>query len=649
MLHPTIMDQSLTKLEYDTILEMLATQTVSPRGEALARALRPSTELGRIQAMLEETEEACGLVHSGASVPLSAMDGMDSLLVLLGKGVIYTKQDMEQLSAWLHAIKQMKRYMAAKESVVPRISSYARSMEECVELRETLERSIRYGEITDEASLELGQIRRHMRAAEEQVKRRIDQAVHKHRDALQELVVSQRAGHYVLAVRRTSRKQVRGAVLDESASGQTLFIEPQEVSAVHAEWEAWRSEEGREETRILAQLSALAEDYKHELEQNAEVMAAFDFIFARGKLAAQQQGCRIQITEHPAIRLHTARHPLLGGKAVPLDVELLGGTRQLIITGPNTGGKTIALKTIGLLSLMVQSGLLVNADPQSELGIFDSVYADVGDGQSLSQSLSTFSAHISAIAAMLERAGRNSLVLLDELAAGTDPAEGIALSIGILEEFLSRGTLVVATTHFNEIKMFASVTNGCRNARMAFDSESLQPLYRLEMGAAGDSHALAIAARYGLPDQVIQRAKRRMMARESTSSVIAPEAMREQRDEQAESAVAMKEHSHKPRLDSRPSAPPALHQGDSVWVHPMKSTGVVYRGPDERGEVIVQVKGRKHTINHKRLTLQIPAEELYPEDYDLSIVFDSKETRKLRNQMARKYIEGASIVTPEED
>ena len=644
MLHHTNLDPSQIKLEYQSILDMLAEETVSPRGRLLAQSLRPSTEIGRVRALLEETEEACNLVQSGASVPLSAMEGIDSLLILLGKGAIYTKQDMEQLLVWLHAIRQMKRYLSAKSSVVPRISSYAGSMEECVELRETLERSIRYGELTDEASSELGQIRRYMRSAEEQVKRKIDQVMHKHRDALQELVVSQRAGHYVLAVKRMARKLVKGTVLDESASGQTLFIEPQEVSSAYAEWESWRSEEGREETRILAVLSGLAESYKRELEQNAEAMAAFDFILARGKLAAIQQGRRIQITETPVIRLQSARHPLLGSQAVPLDVQLEGATRQLIITGPNTGGKTIALKTIGLLSLMVQSGLLVHADPQSELGIFESVFADVGDGQSLSQSLSTFSAHISAVSLMLERAGRRSLVLLDELAAGTDPAEGIALSIGILEEFLQRGTLVVATTHFNEIKRFASMTAGCRNARMAFDAETLQPLYRLEMGAAGDSHAFAIAARYGLPEPVLRRARARMESSgrvtDPVNSSVAGEMneLAEPVHEQVRETVKRHSTAHAP-----------LQQGDSVWVHPLASTGIVYRKPDERGEVIVLVKGKKHAINHKRLTLQIPAAELYPENYDLSIVFDSKETRKLRNQMARKYVEGASIITPEDN
>ncbi|MFS0722315.1 endonuclease MutS2 [Paenibacillus sp. 1P07SE] len=648
MMQPNIQDQTFLKLEYNTVLELLAAEAVSPAGGERARALRPSSDIRRVRALLEETEEACRLVNSGASVPLSAMEGIDAVLTLLGKGVIYAKQEMEQLSAWLQAIRQMKRYMSAKTSLVPRISSYAESMEECAALREALERSIRYGEITDEASPELGRIRRQLRTVEEQIRKRIDQAMHKHRDALQETVVSQRGGRYVLAVKRGARKQVKGTVLDESASGQTLFVEPQEVAAAQAERDAWRAEEAREETRVLAQLSALAEEHKRELEQNADAMAAFDFIFARGKLAALQQGQVVKVTEQPTIRLRAARHPLLGTKAVPLDVDLEGDMRQLIITGPNTGGKTIALKTIGLTVLMVQSGLLVPADPQSELGIFDTVFADVGDGQSLSQSLSTFSAHISAVADMLGRAGSGSLVLLDELAAGTDPAEGIALSIGILEELLERRTLVVATTHFNEIKTYASVTSGCCNARMAFDPVTLQPLYRLEMGAAGDSHAFAIASRYGLPARVLERAGKRLASGAGSGSAFSETTDLKDHKQPAPPADDVGAGTRISRRDPAPELP-LLQKGDSVWVHPLASTGIVFRGPDERGEVIVQVKGNRHTFNHKRLTLQIPAAELYPEEYDMSIVFDSKATRKLRHQMQRKHVDGTSIITPDED
>jgi|GEM_PF-156146 len=506
-------ERALQALEYPRIKEMLAERTVSESGRKLAEKHGPSGDARRVRALLTETEEALKLLDSGASVPLSAMEGIEPFFALLGKGVIFSESDLSHLASWLSAVAQMKRYMASKKATAPTISGYAESLYDCPELRAELERCLRYGKLTDHASPELAKIRRQLAVQEENVRRRLEQAGSKYKSYLQESIVSKRNGHYVLAVRRECRKSVPGTVWDESASGQTLFVEPSDVAALQAEWELWKADEGREETRILAVLSELAEEAAPLLRLNLEAMATFDFIFARGKLAQAVGGRPVALADEPLIRLRDARHPLLGRDAVPLNVEIGGDFRQLMITGPNTGGKTVALKTLGLSALMVQSGLLVPAGEESRFGVFTHIFADVGDGQSISQSLSTFSAHISAVTEMLKEADERSLLLLDELAAGTDPGEGIALSLAILEDLLAKGSLVAATTHFNEIKRFAARTPGCRNARMAFDAETLQPLYRLEMDEAGDSNALAIARKYGLPERVVKRAEERLAAR----------------------------------------------------------------------------------------------------------------------------------------
>jgi len=505
-------ERALQALEYPRIKEMLAERTVSESGRKLAEKHGPSGDARRVRALLTETEEALKLLDSGASVPLSAMEGIEPFFVLLGKGVIFSESDLSHLASWLSAVAQMKRYMATKKATAPTISGYAESLYDCPELRAELERCLRYGKLTDHASPELAKIRRQLAVQEENVRRRLEQAGSKYKSYLQESIVSKRNGHYVLAVREC-RKSVPGTVWDESASGQTLFVEPSDVAALQAEWELWKADEGREETRILAVLSEQAEEAAPSLQLNLEAMATFDFIFARGKLAQAVGGRPVALADEPLIRLRDARHPLLGRDAVPLNVEIGGDFRQLMITGPNTGGKTVALKTLGLSALMVQSGLLVPAGEESRFGVFTHIFADVGDGQSISQSLSTFSAHISAVTEMLKEADERSLLLLDELAAGTDPGEGIALSLAILEDLLAKGSLVAATTHFNEIKRFAARTPGCRNARMAFDAETLQPLYRLEMNEAGDSNALAIARKYGLPERVVKRAEERLAAR----------------------------------------------------------------------------------------------------------------------------------------
>ena len=341
-----------------------------------------------------------------------------------------------------------------------------------------------------------------------------------------------------------------------------------------------------------------------------------------------------------------------------MTVEIGGDWRQLIITGPNTGGKTVALKTLGLFALMCQSGLLLPAGRGTEMGLFEVILADVGDGQSIEQSLSTFSAHMACLSEMLKAANGRSLILLDELAAGTDPGEGIALSIAVLEELLQRGSLVAATTHFNEIKRFAAVTDGCTNARMAFDAGTLLPLYRLEIGEAGDSYAFAIARRFGLPDRVVTRAERR--AGQSVRELYGEEPLPAELGSVAEQPTerhAKSESRSKPapkRSDSQESeevkAKRPFEIGDCVWIYPLRRTGIVCRAADERGEVVVQVQGNKLTFNRKRLSLYIAGSELYPErNYDMDIVFDSKENRKKRKLMGRKHAPGITIVTPAED
>ncbi|SFS62154.1 endonuclease MutS2 [Paenibacillus sp. BC26] len=658
---------SMTKLEFDKIKAMLLTYTVSEAGRALAERHEPSAEPGRVKAWLGETEEAAALLATGASVPISAMEGIEVFMALLGKGKIYSEQELGNLAVWLTSIGQMKRYMDSKRMTAPTISSYADSMYDCPELVKELQRCIRHGALTDQASPALADIRRHLAAAEERIERKLGQLLGKYKNALQDQLVSKRNGHYVIPVKRDLRRQVPGTVWDESASGQTLFVEPVDVADLQAEWQIWKSEEERERTLILSQLSDLAEEQSAALRWNLEAMASFDFIFARAKLSRTFNGIKAAIVDKPYVKLIGAKHPLLGGKAVPLTIEIGGEWRQLIITGPNTGGKTVALKTIGLFALMVQSGLLIPAEAGTELGLFQTIMADVGDGQSIEQSLSTFSAHMECLSDMLRKANARSLILLDELAAGTDPGEGIALSIAVLEELLKRGSLVAATTHFNEIKRFASVMKGCTNARMAFDADTLQPIYKLEIGEAGDSYAFAIARRFGLPESVIKRAEERVVAAKSANSTQQRETLNAgefdstsalrwdndlKRASSKEETKAQAKHKEEDANTEGAGAKKPLQVGDCVWIYPLKRTGIVFQPANERGDVVVQVQKNKMTFNRKRLSLYIPSTQLYPEleeGYDMDIVFESKENRKTRKLMGRKYVPGLSIILPPDE
>ncbi|WP_240644368.1 endonuclease MutS2 [Paenibacillus paeoniae] len=686
-------EATLRKLEYDKIKQMTVDWTVSDAGKKLAEKMKPSMSKSQIQAWQNETFEASELLGSGASIPLSAMEGIEAFLVLLGKGRSYTEHELESLSVWLGSVAQMKRYMRGKAHIAPTIAAYAESMDDCKPLREELGRCIRYGMLTDEASSDLAYVRRHIYATEDKISKKMEHSLSKYRSSLQESIVSKRRDRFVLAVKRELRKQVPGTVLDESSSGQTLFIEPNDVSDLQGELAEWRSAEDRERMIVLSNLSQLAESYAHVLETNAQAMASFDFIMARGKLARSCGGRRVTLSDEPVIWLKGARHPLLGADSMPLDAELGIRWKQLIITGPNTGGKTVSLKTIGLHVLMAQSGLLIPAEEGSVLGIFRHVVADVGDGQSLEQSLSTFSSHIAVLKEMFEVADTRTLLLLDEMAAGTDPSEGIALSIAMLEILLERGSLVGATTHFNEIKSFAARTPGCQNGRMAFDPVTLKPLYRLEIGEAGDSHAFAIARRFGLPEAVMLRAESLLSNKKETIPASASPLSgkensldsQQSRNEQ-EQSLDSQQSWHKqeqsrnrnerelrsdtklpltiPSLGRSPvhsvAAKPPLNsnegkrkrvfeKGDSVWIFPLRRAGVVYRPADEKGNVLVQVKGEKLSFNHKRLKLYIAKEELYPgESYDLDIVFESKEHRRARHDMSRKHVEGLEIILPPE-
>ncbi|GFN33641.1 hypothetical protein PCURB6_39010 [Paenibacillus curdlanolyticus] len=653
-------ESTIRMLELDKMLAAAAEYTVSPAGRRLAEKHKPSADERQVAAWLEETEEAAALLAAGASIPLSAMEGIDIIVALLGKGKVYSVSELHQLNVWLTSIGQLKKYMDSKRQIAARIASYADSMSDCPELRKELDRCLRGGALTDEASPELGRIRRQLYTIEAKIEKKLEQSMNKYKSALQEAIISKRRGHYVIAVKRDLRKQVPGTVWDESASGQTLFVEPADIASLQIEWDSWKADEERECYAIQARLSGMAGERAAELIWNVEAMAAFDFITARGKLSRSYDGRRPVMSRTPVIRLVNARHPLIDRRqCVPLNAELGGAWKQLIVTGPNTGGKTVVLKTFGLLVLLHQCGFLIPAAATSELGIFQQVMADLGDGQNLEQSLSTFSAHMTNVASMVNAAGERSLLLLDELAAGTDPGEGIALSVAVLEHLMQKRSLVAATTHFNEIKKYASETEGCMNASMTFDRETLKPLHRLVIGEAGESRAFAVARRFGLPESIVARAEAIVLQPAAaaasqlgriesgrTSLLNASDAAKRQkkpsRSEHSESTV--NKDAGKPNNGEKHRQP--LRTGDCVWIHPLRRTGIVYKEADERGSVIVQVEQRKIAFNHKRLAPYIDRTKLYPgEDYDMSIVFDSKDNRKKRHLMNRKHVDGLEIVT----
>ena len=371
-------------------------------------------------------------------------------------------------------------------------------------------------------------------------------------------------------------------------------------------------------------------------------MEKLDFIFSKGKLSLEMDGCEPSISEDRIINLVEARHPLMDRKVcVPLDFTIGTGTRGIVITGPNTGGKTVALKTVVLNCMMAQCGLHVPCK-EASVCMNSNYLCDIGDGQNISENLSTFSAHITNVLDILKNVNKESLVVMDELGSGTDPLEGMGIAVSILEELKESGAFFIVTTHYPEVKVYAENTDCIVNARMAFDRENLVPLYKMEIGEAGESCAFYIASRIGMPFRMIERAAKEAYGEEydiTKAGITKYECKKEKsmnrKYNSSPRIIKKKKTKSKKKIE--------FHRGDSVMVYPDKKIGIVCKEANEKGVLQVQMPGKKIWINHKRVKLHVAATELYPEDYDFSIIFDSVEVRKARHQMKRKYVEGSTI------
>lgn len=634
-------ERNMQLLEYGKIKQRVEEYAVSYLGKRHANDMKPLSGLRAARHALDETAEALAVLNNGASVPIPSLGGIETVLQLSGTGYVFDERDFANIRLFLQGCGQLASYMASKQAIAPRIAVFADSLHELASLKREIDRCIRNGQVDDGASRELTKARRKIAAVAEKIKNRMDALMSRHRPIMQENLYSLRSGRYVLPIKKEHRKLVSGSVLDESSSGQTVYIEPQEIAHLQHELAELRAEEAREETKVLAYLTGIVEESDRELRINVETIGAYDFLFAKAKYALTVGGRNVELNDRGFIRLRGGRHPLLGPSTVPLDFTIGKSYSTLIITGPNTGGKTIALKTVGLLTLMAQSGMPVPVGEGSELAVFTNVTADIGDGQSIEQSLSTFSAHIRNMVDILKIADRSTLVLLDEMASGTDPGEGVGLSIAILEALHERGATVVATTHFNEIKHFAADTRGFQNARMEFDAETLHPLYRLRIGEAGQSYAFHIASKLGIPPDIIRRsqewtANRGIERSEAIAATALPPEEEEGPEAPGQPASGEKEAGANP-------VPRRFEVGDSVLISYLGKTGIVYEEEDWRGNVGVMIQKQKCKINKKRLVLHIAKKELYPDDYDFDIVFETKENRKKKKLMSRKHVEGVMI------
>jgi DNA mismatch repair protein MutS2 len=503
--------KSQALLEFPELRRRLAAHTAFGPSRRLAESLQPTSDPVIVKRALDETDEARGFL---ASRPDAGVGGARDIAGPIERAVRGGRLDPQELLDILVTLEAAGRLAdALREEERPLLHALARRNQPLPAVRGRLEASIDpNGELLDSASPALGGLRRQVRIAYERLRSRLEQLVHTSDagGALQEPIITLRNGRYVVPVRADARSRVKGIVHDQSGSGQTLFVEPLIAVELGNAWREAQLSVQAEEERILDDLSALVGTYAGALRETLEVLATFDFWAARARLGGELDGVRPETSDRADVVLLSARHPGLTGRVVPIDLRLGEGYQALVITGPNTGGKTVALRTLGLLALMHQSGLHIPAAPGSRLPIFPDVFADIGDEQSVAQSLSTFSGHLRSMVRIVDAVVPGSLVLLDELGAGTDPTEGSALAQALLDHFIRAGALVVATTHYAELKTYAHNTPQARNASVEFDLETLSPTYRLTIGLPGTSQAFAIAERLGLAQELVADARSRL-------------------------------------------------------------------------------------------------------------------------------------------
>ena len=509
-----LFDKSIRTLELPRVLELLSEQAVSAEAKQRALRLRPETEPEEVLRLLDQTDAARNLIGLRGSPSFSGVKPVAEALDRADRGGALNTRELLTIADLLTAARRAKEYFNDEAAEKTAIDHLFLSLHGNRFLEEKIKRAIPDEDtIADAASTELADIRRHMRAAQAKSRQILQKIISSpsYGKILQETIITQRDGRFVVPVKAEHKGDLPGLVHDISSTGATLFVEPMGVVQANNEYIELQAKEQKEIDRILAEFSAEAAAHREDIQWDYDTLVHLDLIFARGQLSYKMNAVRPEVRRDGAIHLRKARHPLLDPKtAVPIDIELGDSFDTLVITGPNTGGKTVTLKTIGLLCLMAQCGLHIPADSGSAVRVFHRVLADVGDEQSIEQSLSTFSAHMSNIVQILREVDDQSLLLFDELGAGTDPIEGAALAIAIIESARSQGALIAATTHYAELKTFAMTTAGVENASCEFDVQTLRPTYRLLIGIPGKSNAFAISRRLGLDESVIQAAQQQM-------------------------------------------------------------------------------------------------------------------------------------------
>ena len=616
-------------IEFHKIKEQLCEYARTDRAKEMLMNLTPQLSESRLAAALRETGEARALLEKAGNPPLVSLQGIMELIRAAEKGDCLNAAELEEIAAALTAVERLKTYLNRCKMYEISLAYEEERLNELPDLREELRMQIRGGRVEDSASKLLKSLREEVERTSDRMREKADAVMRANKECMSDSFSTVRNGHICIPVKKEYKFRINGSVIDKSSTGNTLFVEPAAAAKCYEELTILKLDEENEERRVLYTLTAMVADAAEVMAQNISAIEKLDFVFAKGRLSLEQDAAEPKINMERRIVLKDARHPLIEkAVCVPLQFRIGDGVNGIVITGPNTGGKTVAIKTVALSCMMAQCGLHVTCR-EADICMNSQFLCDIGDGQNLSENLSTFSAHITNVLDILRQVDKDSLVIMDELGSGTDPAEGMGIAVAILEELKKSGALFLVTTHYPEVKEYAEREEKLCNARMTFDRESLKPLYQLVIGEAGDSCAFYIAKKLGMPGSMLRRAALAAYGREDVI-------------EAGEETLARTSAAklQKAKKACRQEAAVRYQLGDSVMVLPDKRIGIVCQTADEKGMLRVQLPDRKIWINHKRVRLHVKASELYPEDYDFSIIFDTVENRKLRHDMSRKYTTG---------
>ena len=620
------------QIEFNKIKEIWAGLAVTGSArEEIANASVFTDEL-ELNKKLRDTTNSKKMIENLGNPPLQDVTEIREILMEAQKGGCLTPYQLERVEKVLVVVERLKDYLVRGKLFENPLAYYDENLDELPELREEICKKIRYEAVDDHATNVLYDIRIKIARAEEAVKQKAEQVIRNNKDCMADTFYTLRNGRVCVPVKKEYRYRIPGSVIDKSASGNTVFVEPAVLGKHYEELQLLRVEEENEVYNILYTLTALVSDAVPVMEENMSMIEKLDFIFSKGKLSIDLDCAEPKINLDRRIVLREARHPLMDRNInVPLNFTIGDDIRGIVITGPNTGGKTVSIKTVMLNSYMAQCGLHVPCR-EANICMNSNYLCDIGDGQNISENLSTFSAHIKNVLEILQKVNRESFVIMDELGSGTDPAEGMGIATAILEELRKSGANFLVTTHYPEIKEYAARHENIINARMTFDRETLMPTYSMVIGEAGESCAFYIADRLGMPESMLKVAVEAAYGKEAVKSY----------NFRNHNGINKTENRKIQKDVRKPDTPKLTREyriGDSVMVYPDKKIGIVCEPENDKGVLRVQIAGRKIWINHKRIKLHVKAEELYPTDYDFSIIFDSVENRKIRHDMERKYTE----------